>query len=42
VQLSSALTARGADETCTAIATFDYPLRTAAAAEGFEVVPATG
>jgi len=40
VQLSSALAARGADETCRSIATFDDALRTAAGAEGFDVVPA--
>jgi uncharacterized protein len=40
VQLSSALAARHADETCTAFAAFDRSLRTAAAAEGFDLVPA--
>ena len=39
VQLSSALAARRADEGCTALAAFDRSLRTAAAAEGFELVP---
>jgi uncharacterized protein len=39
VQLSSALAARHADEGCTAFAAFDRSLRTAAAAEGFDLVP---
>jgi uncharacterized protein len=39
VQLSSALAARRADVGCTALAAFDRSLRTAAAAEGFELVP---
>ncbi|HYZ54071.1 MAG TPA: type II toxin-antitoxin system VapC family toxin [Streptosporangiaceae bacterium] len=39
VQLSSALAARRADESCTAFAAFDRSLRTAAAAEGFALVP---
>jgi uncharacterized protein len=39
VQLSSALAVHRADETCTAFAAFDRALRTAAAAEGFELVP---
>jgi uncharacterized protein len=39
VQLSSALAVRLADESCTAFAAFDRSLRTAAAAEGFELVP---
>jgi predicted nucleic acid-binding protein len=40
VQLSSALAVRRADEGCSAFAAFDHSLRTAAAAEGFELVPA--
>jgi predicted nucleic acid-binding protein len=40
VQLSSALAVRQADEDCTAFAAFDRSLRTAAAAEGFDLVPA--
>jgi uncharacterized protein len=40
VQLSSALAVRHADETCTAFAAFDRSLRTAAAAESFDLVPA--
>ncbi len=39
VQLSSALAVRRADESCSAFAAFDRALRTAAAAEGFELVP---
>jgi uncharacterized protein len=39
VQLSSALAVRRADGNCTAFAAFDRSLRTAAAAEGFELVP---
>jgi uncharacterized protein len=39
VQLSSALAVRRVDESCTAFAAFDRSLRTAAAAEGFAVVP---
>jgi uncharacterized protein len=39
VQLSSALAVRRVDESCTEFAAFDRSLRTAAAAEGFEVVP---
>jgi uncharacterized protein len=39
VQLSSALAVRLADEGCAAFAAFDRALRTAAAAEGFELVP---
>jgi len=41
VQLSSALAARQADESCTAFAAFDRSLRRAAAAEGFDLVPAS-
>jgi uncharacterized protein len=39
VQLSSALAVRRADETWTEFAAFDRGLRTAAAAEGFGLVP---
>ena len=39
VQLSSALAVRRADRSCVAFAAFDRPLRTAAAAEGFQLVP---
>lgn len=39
VQLSSALAVRRADETCTTFAAFDRSLRTAAATEGFELLP---
>jgi predicted nucleic acid-binding protein len=39
VQLSSALAVRRVDESCTAFAAFDRSLRTAAASEGFELVP---
>ena len=41
VQLSSALAARHADEDCTAFAAFDRSLRRAAAAEGFDLIPAS-
>jgi uncharacterized protein len=40
VQLSSALAVRRVDESCTEFAAFDLGLRTAAAAEGFGLVPA--
>lgn len=39
VQLASALTARAADPTCDRLAAFDRGLRTAAAAEGFVLLP---
>lgn len=39
VQLASALAVRAADEDCTEFAAFDRTLRTAAAAEGFGLVP---
>ncbi|HYZ02592.1 MAG TPA: type II toxin-antitoxin system VapC family toxin [Candidatus Binatia bacterium] len=39
VQLASALTAHAADPSCTAFAAFDGSLRTAAAAEGFTLIP---
>lgn len=39
VQLSSALAVRRADESCTTLAAFDRTLRTAAAAEAFQLVP---
>jgi len=39
VQLSSAIAVRRADESCTQFAAFDRPLRTAAAAEGFGLIP---
>lgn len=39
VQLSSALTARGADPGCSSFAAFDESLRVAAAAEGFTLIP---
>jgi uncharacterized protein len=39
VQLSSALSSRGADPDCTEFAAFDHLLRTAAASEGFALVP---
>jgi uncharacterized protein len=39
VQLSTALAVRRADESCEAFAAFDRSLRTAAAAEGFSLVP---
>jgi uncharacterized protein len=41
VQLSSALAVRRVDESCTAFAAFDRSLRTAAAAEGFALVPSS-
>lgn len=41
VQLSSALAVRHADDSCTAFAAFDRSLRRAAAAEGFDLVPAS-
>lgn len=41
VQLSNALAARRADEGCTAFAAFDRALRRAAAAEGFDLIPAS-
>jgi uncharacterized protein len=40
VQLSSALAVRHADESCITFAAFDRSLRRAAAAEGFDLVPA--
>ena len=40
VHLSCAIAARSADESCRSFAAFDEPLRAAAAAEGFELVPA--
>jgi len=40
VQLSSALAARRADDSCTSFAAFDRSLRRAAATEGFDLVPA--
>ena len=42
VQLSSALAARAADAGCTTFAAFEGTLRTAAAAEGFMLLPADG
>jgi predicted nucleic acid-binding protein len=39
IQLSSAIAVRRADESCTEFAAFDRSLRTAAAAEGFELLP---
>ena len=39
VQLSAALAVRRADESCTEFAAFDRSLRTAAAAEGFRLMP---
>lgn len=39
VQLSTALAVRRTDESCAAFAAFDRPLRAAAAAEGFDLVP---
>jgi predicted nucleic acid-binding protein len=39
VQLSSALAVRRVDEGCTEFAAFDRLLRTAAAAERFELIP---
>jgi uncharacterized protein len=41
IQLSSAIAVRRADESCTECAAFDRALRTAAAAEGFELLPST-
>ena len=41
VQLSCAVAARTADESCRSLAAFDQSLRAAAAAEGFELVPAS-
>ena len=41
VQLSSALAVRRVDESCTIFAAFDYSLRTAAATEGFGLLPAS-
>lgn len=41
VQLSSALAVRHSDQSCTAFAVFDRSLRRAAAAEGFDLVPAS-
>lgn len=40
VQLSCAVATRAADKSCTSFAAFDEALRVAAAAEGFELVPA--
>lgn len=40
VQLASALGARAADPQCSHLASFDRPLRRAAAAEGFALLPA--
>jgi uncharacterized protein len=42
IQLSSARLARDADPECTSVAAFDVSLRTAAALEGFALVPAGG
>ncbi len=39
VQLSTALAVRRVDESCTEFAAFDRSLRTAAATEGFELMP---
>jgi predicted nucleic acid-binding protein len=39
VQLSTALAVQRADESCSAFAAFDRLLRTAAAVEGFDLVP---
>ena len=39
VQLSAALAVRRVDESCTEFAAFDRSLRTAAATEGFELMP---
>jgi hypothetical protein len=39
VQLSAALAVRRVDESCTEFAAFDRSLRTAAATEGFELIP---
>jgi hypothetical protein len=41
VKSSSALAVRHADESCAAFAAFDRSLRRAAAAEGFDLVPAS-
>jgi uncharacterized protein len=41
VQLSTALAAHRADESCSDFAAFDRSLRTAAAAEGFNLVPSS-
>jgi predicted nucleic acid-binding protein len=41
VQLASGLAARDADSSCTTFAAVDHPLRTAAAMEGFALLPAT-
>ena len=38
-QLSTALAVRRVDESCTEFAAFDRSLRTAAAAEGFRLMP---
>lgn len=40
VQLSTALAVRRVDESCTVFAAFDRSLRTTAATEGFELMPA--
>jgi len=42
VQLASARTARQADPACSGFAAYDTALRGAAAAEGFEILPAGG
>jgi len=41
VQMASACAARAADPACASFAAFDQALRSAAAAEGFAVIPAT-
>lgn len=41
VQLSSALAVRRIDESCTTFAAFDHSLRTAAATEGFGLLPSS-
>lgn len=41
VQMSSAIAVRHADDSCTAFAAFDRTLRRAAAAEGFDLIPAS-
>lgn len=41
VQMASASAARRADPGCAAVAVFDRTLRSAAAAEGFSLIPAT-
>lgn len=41
VQLSAATSARAADPGCTTFAAFDTPLRNAAAAEGFALLPSS-